>query len=59
MGFGLLLGAAPALLILAMGSNNIGRALISTEARLFYVMFGTFGATFGGGFYLMLARRLP
>jgi len=54
---GIALGVLPVVFIVGVLSKNIGSALVSPEAGLFYCMFGAFGAVFGGGFVLVYGRR--
>ncbi len=54
---GCLLGVVPVVLITAVWSSDLWRALFSPEAGLFSCMFSIFGATFGEGFFLAYGRR--
>jgi hypothetical protein len=53
---GIALGVLPVLFIVGLWSHNIGHALLSPEAALFYCMFAAFAARFGSGFFLIYGR---
>lgn len=54
---GAALGFVQVTMLVAMWSNDFRRALLTPEAALFSVLFGTFGAVFGASFYLAYGRR--
>jgi hypothetical protein len=53
---GVILGVVPVVLIISFWSKDIVRALASSEAGLFYCMFGPFGASYGIAFYRTFVR---
>jgi hypothetical protein len=53
---GIVLSIVPVALIFYVWSDNLARALVTPEARLFFYMFVVFGAVFGSGVFVAYER---